>query len=127
MVSKVDLVMNDIQRYGVTRRWSDAVVHQRTVYFVEVPDDMTADVRGQIGQVLSQIDERLRIVGSDRTRMLQVLIYLPDLADASVLNELWDAWVPEGHAPARACVQATLGNPRCRVEMVITAAVPNVA
>ena len=119
--------MNDIQRFGVTRRWSDAVVHQGTAYFVEVPDDMTADIRGQIGQVLAQIDERLRMVGSARTRLLQVLIYLPDLADAAVLNELWEAWVPEGHAPARACVQATLGKSECRVEMVITAAVPNVA
>lgn len=115
-------LMSTIERYGVTRRWSDAVVHRGVAYFVEVPDDMTQDVRGQIAQVLDQIDRRLQIVGSDRTRLLQVLIYLPELTNAPVLNELWDAWVPEGHAPARACVQAALGHPDCRVEMVITAA-----
>ena len=114
--------MSDIQRFGVTRRWSDAVVHGGVAYFVEVPDDMTQDVRGQIAQVLAQIDGRLKLVGSDRTRLLQVLIYLPNLADGAVLNPLWDEWVPEGHAPARACVQAALGHPDCRVEMVITAA-----
>lgn len=114
--------MSVIQRYGVTRRWSDAVVHQGVAHFVEVADDPSADVRGQVSQVLAQIDERLTLVGSDRTRLLQVLIYLADLADAQVLNELWDAWVPEGHAPARACVQAGLA-PRYRVEMIITAAV----
>ncbi len=114
--------MSDIQRYGVTRHWSDAVVHQGTAYFVEVPDDMTQDVRGQIAQVLQQIDERLKLFGSDRTRLLQVLIYLPNLNFAAVLNSLWDEWVPEGHAPARACVQAALGHPDCKVEMVITAA-----
>lgn len=114
--------MSDIQRFGVTRRWSDAVVHGGVAYFVEVPDDMTQDVCGQITQVLAQIDQRLNLVGSDRTRLLQVLIYLPNLADAAVLNPLWDEWVPEGHAPARACVQAALGHPDCRVEMVITAA-----
>lgn len=114
--------MSDIQRFGVTRRWSDAVVHGGVAYFVEVPDDMTQDVRGQIAQVLAQIDGRLKLVGSDRTRLLQMLIYLPNLADGAVLNPLWDEWVPEGHAPARACVQALLGHPDCRVEMVITAA-----
>lgn len=114
--------MSDVQRFGVTRRWSDAVVHNGVAYFVEVPDDMTQDVRGQIVQVLAQIDGRLKLVGSDRTRLLQVLIYLPHLGDAAVLNPLWDEWVPEGHAPARACVQALLGHPDCRVEMVITAA-----
>lgn len=114
--------MSDIQRFGVTRRWSDAVVHHGTAYFVEVPDDMTQDVRGQIAQVLHQIDERLKLFGSDRTRLLQVLIYLPNLNFAATLNSLWDDWIPEGHAPARACVQATLGHPDCKVEMVITAA-----
>lgn len=110
-----------IQRHGVTRRWSDAVVHQGVAYFVEIADDPKQDVRGQVAQVLAQIDGRLALVGSDRTRILQVLIYLADLKDGPVLNELWDAWVPEGHAPARACVEAGLA-PGYRVEMVITAA-----
>lgn len=114
--------MSDIERLGVTRRWSDAVVHGGIAYFVEVADDPQQDVRGQVSQVLAQIDGRLALVGSDRTRLLQVLIYLADLADGSVLNELWDEWVPQGHAPARACVQAGLA-PGYRVEMVITAAV----
>ena len=112
----------DIQRHRVTRRWSDAVVHAGVAHFVEVADDPTQDARGQVAQVLAQVDARLALVGSDRTRLLQVLIYLPDLADVGVLNELWDEWVPEGHAPSRACVQAGLA-PRYRVEMVLTAAV----
>lgn len=113
--------MPDIQRYGVTRRWSDAVVHQGVVHFVEVADDPTQDVRGQVAQILKQIEGRLALVGSDKTRLLQVLIYLADLKDDPVLNDLWDAWVPAGHAPARACVQAGLAPGYC-VEMVLTAA-----
>jgi len=58
--------MSEIQRFGVTRRWSDAVVHNGVAYFVEVPDDMTQDVRGQIVQVLNQIDDvRERLRGND--------------------------------------------------------------
>lgn len=114
--------MSDIERIGVTRRWSDAVIHRGTAYFVEVADDPTQDARGQITQILAQIDARLALFGSDRTQLLQVLIYLADLADGVALNELWDNWVPMGHAPARACVQAGLAL-GYRVEMVITAAV----
>jgi enamine deaminase RidA (YjgF/YER057c/UK114 family) len=97
------------------------VIHGGTAYFVEVADDPKQDARGQVAQILAQIDARLAVFGSDRSRLLQVLIYLVDLADGAVLNELWDSWVPEGHAPARACVQAGL-SPGYRVEMVVTAA-----
>ena len=105
----------------MTRRWSDVVIHGNTAYFVEVADDPTQDIRGQVSQILDQITNRLAGFGSDRTRLLQVLIYLADLSDGPILNELWDQWVPEGHPPARACVQAGLA-PGYRVEMVVTAA-----
>ena len=42
--------------------------------------------------------------------------------DAATLDELWDAWVPEGDPPVRARVQSGLGG-TCRVEMIVTAAV----
>ena len=111
-----------IERIGVTQRWSDIVIHQGTAYFVEVANDSIQDVRSQITQVLAQIEDRLKRVESDKTRLLQVLIYLADLADVAALNEQWDAWVPPGHAPARACVRVELA-PGYRVEMVVTAAV----
>ena len=72
--------------------------------------------------MLGQIDATLAMLGTDRTRLLQVLVYLADLADAPALNEVWDAWVPAGHAPVRACVQARLAA-GYKVEMVVTAAV----
>jgi enamine deaminase RidA (YjgF/YER057c/UK114 family) len=116
--------MSHIQRIGITRRWSDVVIHQSTAYFVEVPDDATGDARSQFMQVLKQVDERLQSFDSDRTRLLQVTIYLPFPEDFSLFNQLWDAWVPEGHAPSRACIHAALAAPAYRVELVIVAALP---
>ena len=116
--------MNDIQRYGSSPRYADMVVHHGTAYWVEIAEDAGLDARGQIAQVLGQIDATLTTLGSDRTRLLQILVYLNDLADAAVLNELWDAWVPQGHAPVRATVGAQL-SAGYAVEMVITAAVPD--
>jgi enamine deaminase RidA (YjgF/YER057c/UK114 family) len=114
--------MQEIVRLGESRRWADVVIHRGVARWVEVADDMTQDTRGQVRQVLTQINATLQQVGSSREQLLQVMIYLADLADAGVLNEEWDAWVPAGHAPVRACVQAGLSG-TLRVEMVISAAV----
>jgi enamine deaminase RidA (YjgF/YER057c/UK114 family) len=115
--------MSQIKRLGESHRWSDVVIHNQVARWVEVADDPTQDARGQVSQVLRQVDETLVRIGSDRAHLLQILIFLADLADAPAMNAVWDAWVPAGHAPVRACVQAGL-SPGYRVEMVITAAVP---
>jgi enamine deaminase RidA (YjgF/YER057c/UK114 family) len=115
--------MSGIRRLGDAKRSADVVIHRGTARWVEVAETPALDVRDQIRQVLGQIDATLAQLGADRTCLLQVMIYLADLADASALNEAWDAWVPPGHAPVRACVGAQLAAPY-RVEMMITAAVP---
>ena len=114
--------MNDIVRLGNSRRWSDVVIHGGVARWVEVAEDTSADARSQIGQVLQQIDATLVQISSDKTRLLDVLIFLADLNDAPILNELWDEWVARDHAPIRACVQAGLAE-GLRVEMLVTSAV----
>jgi enamine deaminase RidA (YjgF/YER057c/UK114 family) len=114
--------MNGITRIGSAHRWSDVVIHAGVARWVEVAEDANLDARGQIAQVLSQIDATLLQIGSDQTRILEVMIFLADLHDAPTLNELWDQWVPIGHAPIRACVQAGLWE-TYRIEALITAAV----
>jgi enamine deaminase RidA (YjgF/YER057c/UK114 family) len=44
------------------------------------------------------------------------------MGDYEAMNAVWDAWLPEGCAPARACVEARLANPAWRVEMAVVAA-----
>ncbi len=113
--------MDEIQRYGNSKRWADVVIHRGVARWVEVAEDMSLDARGQIAQVLAQIDATLETIKSDRTRLLQVLVYIADERDSPVLNELWDAWVPADHPPIRAMVQVGLGK-ACKVEMVVTVA-----
>jgi enamine deaminase RidA (YjgF/YER057c/UK114 family) len=38
------------------------------------------------------------------------------------MNTVWDAWMPEGNAPARACIEARLATPDLLVEVGIIAA-----
>jgi enamine deaminase RidA (YjgF/YER057c/UK114 family) len=44
------------------------------------------------------------------------------MKDFAAMNEVWDAWVPEGHAPARACVEARMARPELLVEISVVAA-----
>lgn len=111
-----------IERHGVTKRWSDAVACGELLYFVEVPDDPHGTAEQQFHQVLRQVEERLRHGSSDTKLLLQVLIFLPNPEDLPTFNSIWDAWVPSGHAPVRACIHAALAAPGYRVELVVTAA-----
>jgi enamine deaminase RidA (YjgF/YER057c/UK114 family) len=115
--------MSGIRRLGNSHRWSDVVIHRGVARWVEVAADITADARSQVAQVMQQIDDTLVQIGSSKQDLLQIQIFLANLAEVSILNEVWDSWVQSGHAPIRACVEAGLGT-GCRVEMIITAAAP---
>lgn len=112
-----------IQRHGTTRRYSDSVVHNGTIYLVEVPSNLDEDITDQTNNLLASIENLLSQAGSNKTCLLMVTIYLADMADYDAMNAVWDDWLPIGCAPTRACVQARLANPKYRVEMALTAAV----
>ena len=111
-----------IERLGTTRRYSDAVAFGSTVYLVEVAQTLDADITTQTREVLASIEQTLLRAGSDKSRLLQVTIYLADIAEIDAMNAVWDDWVPPGTAPARACVEAKLANPGYRIEIVVQAA-----
>ena len=120
--------MSTIRRIDCTPRLSDMVVCNGIAWLAgQVPDDTTQDIKGQTAQVLAMVDRLLAGVGSDRTKILMCQIYLANLADYDGMNTVWDAWVPAGHAPARATVQAALARPDWKIEVVVTAAVPAAA
>ena len=113
----------DIQRFHVGARLSEMAVFNGIVYLAGmVPEDGATDIRGQTADVLAQIDRLLAEAGSDKTRILRTQIYLADMADMAGMNEVWDAWVAPGHTPPRATVQAALGQPGWKIEVVVTAA-----
>jgi enamine deaminase RidA (YjgF/YER057c/UK114 family) len=112
-----------VQRFDVGSRLSEMAVHGGTAWLAgQVAEDATQDIRGQTRQVLAAVDALLARAGSDRSRILMAQIYLADLADFAGMNEVWDAWIPAGHAPPRATVQAALAMPEWRIEVVVTAA-----
>ena len=113
----------NIQRINPCRRWSDITGFNGIAHFVEVADsDASEDIKGQVKQIFSQAEQALEKIGSSRSHVLSVTIYLTDFANLPTLNEIWDEWFPEGCAPSRACVKAELADPQYLVEMAFVAA-----
>ena len=103
---------------------SRIVVHNRTIYLCgQVCADATRDIAEQTETMLAKVDALLLQAGSDRQHMLSATVYLRDMKDFAAMNAVWDAWVPEGHAPARACVEARMARPELLVEISVVAAV----
>src|SRR6056297_2021271 len=104
--------MSDITRHHTGARMSQIVSHNGTIYLagqVGNPDDTVTE---QTRTCLEKIDTLLAEAGSDKTRILQTVIWLADMKDFAEMNEIWDAWVPQGHTPARACGEAKLATPK---------------
>lgn len=112
-----------ITRHHTNQRMSQIVVHGNTVYLAgQVAADAGADISVQTQQVLDKIDTLLAEAGSDNSKILSAQIWIASMGHFAQMNEVWDAWIPEGHAPARACIEARLASPDLLVEVGVVAA-----
>ena len=110
-----------IRRHHTTARMSQVVVHGETVYLAGQVG-RGATVAHQTRDMLASVDRLLAEAGSGREHILQAVIWLADMADFEEMNAVWDEWIPEGHAPARACGEARLATDDFLVEVIVTAA-----
>lgn len=113
-----------IQRQDTKQRMSRIVVHNGTIYLCgQVCADASQGIAEQTQTMLEKVDVLLAQSGSDRQHMLSATVFLRDMKDFAAMNSVWDAWVPDGHAPARACVEARMARPELLVEISVVAAV----
>ena len=113
----------DITRYNVGPRMSEAVAYNGIVWVAGQLGEPSGTVASQMEQALAAVDAALAKAGTDKTRILRAQIYLADMGDFAGMNQAWDEWVPAGHAPPRATLQAALARPDWKIEIVVTAAV----
>ncbi|MDO6712093.1 RidA family protein [Aliiglaciecola sp. 2_MG-2023] len=112
-----------IERIKSTPRMSRIVKHNGTIYLCgQVCKDAEKDITEQTTTMLEKVDELLHKAGSDKNHILSATIYVKDMSYFSAMNAVWDAWVPEGHAPARACVAAKMAREALLVEISVVAA-----
>lgn len=113
-----------IDRYQKGSRMSQAVAHAGTVYIAgQVAGNRRGSIEEQTLDVLEKIDALLREAGTDKSKLLAVNVFLPNIGDFDAMNSVYDTWIDNSNPPARACVEARLADPDLRVEMTAVAAV----
>lgn len=111
-----------IIRIDPAHRMSEAVIHNDTIYYTSVPENLDADAEAQTANALAVIDAILTRLGSDKSKILDATLFLVDKADFPAMNRAWDAWVCPENAPVRCTVQAGLMDPKYKIEIKIIAA-----
>lgn len=114
-----------IQRFGVGKRGSLAVVHQGTGYFActpQAPYDGSLSAAEQTRQLLAKAEGRLAEIGSAKQGLIFCAIMLANMDDYAAMNAVWDEWVSDIAPPARACFEARLASSDMKVEMIMVAA-----
>lgn len=117
--------MTGVTRIDTSARMSRVVVSGGVVYLSGVvAGDASQDIKGQTAQVLEIIESHLQKGGSDKNNILSAQIWLKDIErDFAGMNEVWDAWLPAGMAPARSTGESKLARSELLVEIIITAKV----
>ena len=115
--------MSAITRVQTGPRMSAINTYKDIVYLAGQIGGPEGDIQEQARTMLAKVDALLAEAGSSRRHMLSATVYLRDMKDYAAFNEVWDAWVPQGHAPARACVQAYMVRETVLCEVSVVAAV----
>ena len=113
-----------ITRLGTGPRLSRTVVHGDLIYLTGCIAEQTkgGSVRDQTREILATIDRSLAEAGSDKTKILSAQVHLAKIATYAEMNSQWDAWIPEGHTPARATFESKLPLSGTSVMIVCVAA-----
>jgi enamine deaminase RidA (YjgF/YER057c/UK114 family) len=113
-----------IERIEPGKRLSQAVAFGNLVFLAGqvALDKPGASMAEQTKNILDRIDALLAKAGTDKSKILSANIWITDMRQFDEMNKVWDAWVPEGCAPARATVEARLATPDYCVEIMVVAA-----
>jgi enamine deaminase RidA (YjgF/YER057c/UK114 family) len=110
-----------IKRIEPGKRMSGAVVHGNTVYLAGQVGEGSSVVE-QSKSALAEVDRLLAAAGSDKSKILQTIIYLSDMSTFGEMNAVWEGWIDPANPPARATSEAALATPDYKVEFIVTAA-----
>jgi enamine deaminase RidA (YjgF/YER057c/UK114 family) len=102
----------------------EVVVHNGVLYIGGVvAEDTSLDMAGQADDVLRQLSKLLTAGGSSIVHVLQVTVYLTNLAEKPDFNRAWKAHFKEVNLPARAAIGVADLGPGVKLELLATAAV----
>ncbi len=106
-----------------TRCWGSA--YQDIAWVLGMSDDFSLPFLEQAERAFAALDRGLSQVGTDRTRLINVQVYLYDIDEKRTFDEMWANWIGDEPArwPMRSCVQVTFAGNN-KIELIAVAARP---
>lgn len=102
---------------------SDAVAFNGMAYVVAYDPEAAEGITDQTRNCLRFLDRKLSEVGSGKQTLLQVTVFLSDMAMKPAMDEVWCDWIgPKENWSQRACVGADLGDEVTLIEITAIAA-----
>jgi enamine deaminase RidA (YjgF/YER057c/UK114 family) len=115
--------MTDIVRRHPGPSLSRVVEYGNLVFVAgTTADDKSASCKVQTEEVLKKIDAYLAGAGTTKSKILSANVWVADMQEKGEMDAAWQAWVDPQNKPARACVEARLGTPDIRVEIMVVCA-----
>jgi enamine deaminase RidA (YjgF/YER057c/UK114 family) len=119
----------DAQSRSRVRSASIAVIGE-TAYMTVIPPlpiEPTMSAADQARQIFQTIEQRLATIGSDKSSIAHITIWLSDVRYFDEVTAVWNEWVDPEHPPVRACAQVEIPNKDLKVEMIVVARAPGIA
>ena len=112
----------ELERFDVDKRFTNAIKYGNLV-FISGQVGVGDTIQEQAESALRDVDIALNQAGTDKAHILECTVWLADMkTDYAAFNEVYDRWIIQGMPPTRACVQAQLYSPDCKVEVRVIAA-----
>lgn len=117
--------MTELTHIDSNARMSAAVVHNGVAYLsgqvaLGAPGGTVTE---QTQNIISLLEATLAKAGTDKSKILSASIWLADISTFAEMNAVWDEWVKDVKAPARATVESKLAAPQFTVEIGLIAAI----
>jgi len=80
------------------------------VWTVATASNTSLDLEGQTKMALSKIQDNLKELGSNKSRILSAQVYISNMKDKPIMDKVWRSWLGDNpqNWPQRACLGVVL-------------------
>jgi enamine deaminase RidA (YjgF/YER057c/UK114 family) len=122
-LAREEVEMTSIVRHQQGPTLSRAVEFGNLVFIAgTTADNKKGSCREQTAEVLKKIDAVMAGAGTSKNRILSANVWVADMKEKEQMDAAWKEWIPADQKPARATVEARLGSPDTRVEIMMVCA-----
>ena len=110
------------RKRGIYQGRNKSSAYKDLVWTVATSSDTTLGIVEQTELTLLTIEDNLRELGSDKTRIVSAQVYIANMKDKPLMDEVWCEWMGDNsdHWPQRACLGVDLEGD-VLIEVTVTA------